>query len=344
MRGKAGKNFFDKWEDIQAPDLIPALFWKDLEKMDYEKLKKVVIRALSLSNTKLLVKIAEINHVVVARALSESLHENLLDSIVERDPESSIRLYRLVRWKLNERARALFRSLLSKVILRRSRVSMNLFEGNGRGRYYGRYEAGDDFEVELTIERLISSGKPIDHVSYDDVVAIKRGKRRGGLVIILDASGSMSGSKILRAATTAAIASHFVDKRELSVIGFNNKAFFIKSINDKKSIKKVVEEILDIVPLGYTNMYDALRLALEEGRRMKNPSYILLTDGEYNVGGDPYALAEKIRLNVIYLSDNRKRGSKTCKELAEAGGGRYYEVRDVRRIPHILTELLSYEY
>ncbi len=310
--------------------------------MRYDELKEIVIRAFNLSDAKLLTRIAEVNQIVVARVLSESLHEDLLDSIIERDPESSVKLYRLVRWKLNERARALFRSLLSKVILRRSRILVSLLGENGKARHYGRYEIGDEFEVELTIESLISSGKSIDHMSYDDVIAIKRRKRKGGLVIMLDASGSMSGSKILRAATTAAIASYFVDKGELSVIGFNNRAFFIKSINDKKNIMKVVEEILDIVPIGYTNMYDALRLALEEGKKLRNPSYILLTDGEYNVGGDPHTLAEKMRLNVIYLSGNRNRGSRICRELAEAGGGKYYEVRDVRMIPNILTELLSY--
>ncbi len=278
---------------------------------------------------------------MVARVLSESIHEDLLESLIDKDLEGSIKLYRLVRWKLNDKARSLFRSLLSKVILRKTSNSVGRSSRITKGRIYGDYELGDDFELELTIDRILSRGKPVDYLNYEDIVAIKRRSYKRSLVIILDASGSMSGSKIMRAATAAAVASFYVDERKLSVIGFNNTAFLIKGAKEKKRINDIIGEILDLIPLGYTNMYDALKLAIEEGRILSNPSYVLLTDGEYNVGGDPISLAKKIKLNVIYLTGSRKRGSKICKSLAEVGGGRYFEIRDVKSIPQVLSELLS---
>jgi len=76
----------------------------------------------------------------------------------------------------------------------------------------------------------------------------------------------------------------------------------------------------------------------------RNKFAILISDGNYNRGEDPVPLAKKFpKLHVIGMpaENDADRGIDTCKEIAKAGNGKFFAVKDYREIPRALIELLS---
>lgn len=315
--------------------------------MNYEELYDQATAAACSGSLGVLLALASVSSIAVARAISEGGMNRLLAQAIERDPSRGMRLYRQVRWHLRSDVRRQFRSLLTKATLRSGyRIASRV---PGRSMVALReYEPGLDFDIEETIQRLLESGKKMEHITYDDIVGIQRVERSRGAVIILDASGSMTGGKITAAALTAAVAAHLLRAEELAIVAFNTEPFVLKGARDRVPIQKVIEEILDISPLGYTNMRAALELAFREGMHIRRPDkrYVLITDGLYNVGGDPRPVASKMAgLNVIGVKSWGGRqtaaGMKICAELARLGGGKFIELSSSRHVPGVVAKVLG---
>ncbi len=309
--------------------------------VDFDALRRAAEYYMMEGDLEGLLKVSSYSQIVVARVMSEGAFSPKLVSSLERDPEAAVRLYRQVRWKLNRRARSLFRRLVAKAVINLAARGMrgNLEEDR---RSSVPYEMGMDFDVEGTIERLIERGKRVEELDYSDVVGLDRRKREYSAVVIVDSSGSMSGRKILSAATMAALISHRVRKGRYSVIGFNSEAFLIKGAGERRESVEVVERILDLVPLGYTNIADGLARALEESKSMVNPKFILITDGEHNVGDDPRRVASRMRqLHVIYTGGRMSRGARFCRDLARLSNGRFHQLREPLEIPRLVRSILA---
>ncbi|MDW8036060.1 MAG: vWA domain-containing protein [Candidatus Korarchaeum sp.] len=290
-----------------------------------------------------LLNLSNYSQILVAESISEGgFPEKALISM-ERDPETAVRLYRQVRWKLNERSRELFRRLVAKVVIKISSGDAKGFPTDSKD-YSLPYSPGMEFDLERTIERISEECKKVEEVSYRDIVASTKSKRNRPIIIILDSSGSMTGRKILVAMMIAAITSHKLRGEKYGVIGFNSSAFVIKSPMDNKSSLKVIEEVLDLVPLGYTNISGGLKKGLELSYRLRDPRFLLITDGEYNVGEDPRNVANRFKnLNVIYTSERRNsKGFALCKSIARLGGGSYFTVSDFREIPRTMRKIFYY--
>ncbi len=309
---------------------------------DYEVLRKAAEYYLMEGDLQGLLRISNYSQIVVAKAISKGNFTPKMISSLERDPEAAVRLYRQVRWRLNERARKMFRRLVAKAVVN---LVIRGIRGNleEKRRSETFYEVGMDFDIERTIDGLIERGKKLDELDYEDIVGLDKRRREYSAVVIIDSSGSMSGRKILSAATMAALISHKIGGGRYSVIGFNSEAFPIKHVNERKESIEVVEDILDLVPLGYTNIADGLVKALEESKNLVNPRFILLTDGEYNVGEDPRKVVSHIRgLHVVYVGRRASsRGARFCRDLAKLGNGRFHELKDPQEIPRLVRSILG---
>lgn len=309
---------------------------------DYEAMRKVTEYYLMEGDLQGLLKVASYSQIIVAKALSEGRFSPKMIYALERDPEAAVRLYRQVRWKLNERARKLFRRLVAKAVVRMVNTSL---KGNLEDSRISEvpYDIGMDFDVERTIERIIEEMKRVEELKYDDIVGLDRRRKGYSVIVVLDSSGSMSGKKILGAAIMASLISHKVRKGRYSIIGFNSEAFPIKLASETDNSIEVVERILDLVPLGYTNISDGLVKALEESKGMRDPRFILITDGEHNVGEDPRNIVSRMNgVHVIYIGSKRSgKGIKSCKELAKLSNGRFHELNDLQKIPSLINRILS---
>ncbi len=310
--------------------------------LDYDKMKEIANYYLINGDLNGLLALSNYSQILVAELISESGFPERAILSMERDPEAAVKLYRQVRWKLNERSRSLFKRLIAKIVIKISSGDSRGFSVNSR-EYSGAYSPGMEFDLERTIERMMERCKKVDEMRYEDIVASDRRKRDKSLIIILDSSGSMTGKKILLAMMIAAIASHKLRGGRYGVVGFNSTAFVIKSPMENKDSVKVIEEILDLVPIGYTNISDGLKKGLEISYNLKNPKYLLITDGEYNVGEDPRKVARRFKnLCVIHTRGRRdSRGSALCKEIARIGGSKYFVIDDIRQIQRVMRSILG---
>ncbi|MBN2734491.1 MAG: VWA domain-containing protein [Methanomicrobiaceae archaeon] len=123
----------------------------------------------------------------------------------------------------------------------------------------------------------------------------------------------------------------------------------------------VESEIDDLVPMGGTPMRKGLYLAIKEivdnGRDAAVKAVILLSDGEYNTGGDPLAessgyeeydgLTSEEQNLAIYAKNNDIKiytiayalaGSEVLEELADQSGGEYY-IADSTNINDVYLEI-----
>ncbi|TFG12505.1 MAG: VWA domain-containing protein, partial [Promethearchaeota archaeon] len=119
-------------------------------------------------------------------------------------------------------------------------------------------------------------------------------------------------------------------------------------INQKKEVTSIIDEILDSEAVGFTDISIGLEKGLVELNKIKkktrNKFGILISDGNYNRGEDPLNIAKKYpKLHVIGMpaENDADRGIDTCKELADAGRGKFLAVTNFKEIPRALIELLS---
>jgi hypothetical protein len=118
----------------------------------------------------------------------------------------------------------------------------------------------------------------------------------------------------------------------------------------------VAEEVLSLDARGYTNIREALEVALGEVRSYDHKIGILLTDGDWTYGGDPLQMARLFdRLHVIgledpnayrnfYASDGRfhdTRYGSRIEMLAKEGRGMFAYVRTIDEVPIALTRCLT---
>jgi Mg-chelatase subunit ChlD len=249
-------------------------------------------------------------------------------------------LFFLLRHQLRGQYRRIFRELARFTIIRSAiRIS-----GQGlRPEILTEvpfYPGLDEFDLEATLEDVLSK---TDFATYADIVGVERIAQKKIGTIILDTSGSMSGLKLLTAATAAAVAAYHLRHDKYAFIAFNTLASTIKAMNQRENIDHLVDTILDTEPAGYTNIADGLHQGFEQYRRAgRRESWaILITDGIANRGDDPEPYARRFRaLHVLQTPGTYTQGDETCQRLARLGGGRHIKVQDYTSVPRALMHLL----
>ena len=194
--------------------------------------------------------------------------------------------------------------------------------------------------MEQVLERYPAG---IPRLTNNDIIGIERRERKKTGVLILDASGSMMGERNINAALSAAVMAFSMRKDQFGVVAFNTKGFLIKGIKDELKIEEIMDRILDLEAVGYTNIEDGLRVGAIQIKNIKSRYKwaILLTDGAYNKGDDPRYLCRQFeKLHVINLPGGKKWGEKVCQDLARLGGGRYVVVRNYHEVPRALMKIL----
>ena len=168
-----------------------------------------------------------------------------------------------------------------------------------------------------------------------------------GLVLVIDRSGSMHGSKMTLAKEAAARSIDLLrDDDTLGVIAFDDRPWEVVEtavLTDKEDAK---EKVLSIPAGGGTEIYNPLKQAYESlaDLKLQRKHVILLTDGYGNMNADYEALAtdyaEKgITLSTVAIGQDSDRA--LLESLSIAGLGRFYDVVDETTIPSILSRETS---
>lgn len=257
-------------------------------------------------------------------------------------------IYFFIRRPVSEKYKNIFRRLARQSILK---LSLKITSKGIRGQYKKTvpyYQIGmPEFNIDETIQHnpLKIYNKSL---SYRDIYGIERKRQKRKVVLILDTSGSMYGRLLLNAALTTSVLAYNMEKEDFAIVLFNSTAMILKKINQKKQVIEIIDDILDSEAVGFTNIYIGLEKGLKELNKVKENRKrrfgILITDGNYNRGDDPIILAKKYpKLHVIGMpaENDADRGIDTCRDLAQAGRGKFYAVKDYKEIPRALIELLS---
>ncbi|MGJ7910661.1 VWA domain-containing protein [Neobacillus sp. LXY-1] len=164
-----------------------------------------------------------------------------------------------------------------------------------------------------------------------------------GLVIVIDRSGSMGGSKLTLAKEAAARSAELLREQDtLGFIAFDDRPWTIIETKPIQNKSKAIEKIRSVTVGGGTNIYPALAKAYEElaDLKLQRKHIILLTDGQSATGGEYQTLIEggkdnNITLSTVALGSDADRN--LLEQLATDGNGRYYDVIDASVIPSILS-------
>lgn len=224
------------------------------------------------------------------------------------------------------------------------------------------------YDVSVLFSLLDSTGHPVKDLTIDNVVLSEDGQGVAPnsldlvqdepifLSLLLDTSGSMTGSKIEAArAAAAAFASGLNEEDRLSIISFNSDVTQLTDFTTDRTAMANLLASINAVPKSGTCLYDAAYEAVQRtaalplGRR----AVIILTDGkdELITGGacsklildDVIDLATegstRVPVYTIGLGDSIDETGLT--RLAELTGGRYQKSSDASQLEGLFAQLLN---
>lgn len=202
------------------------------------------------------------------------------------------------------------------------------------------YAIGDDadIDVEGTLEAVLDRG----YVTPYDLVVEKREPRELSVVMMLDASLSMTGDKLAIATAAIAVLAYRLKTVDYALITFSDKPAVLKRANQAKHTDDLIADLLEARAGGYTNIDGALRKGREEigVSKTRNRVGILITDGNYTVGPDPADAASAYRKLFVLMTESHDCQPGVCASLAKAGGGHMYAVSSFDEIPRVLYKVL----
>ncbi|MFX1397363.1 MAG: VWA domain-containing protein [Promethearchaeota archaeon] len=316
--------------------------------MDYKEIKELTYLAIQAKNLEAIMGLLKSNMYAATDALD---CDESVKFFSEKSEESSAfvpEVYFFVRRPISAQYKYIFRRLARQSIIKMSlKITSKGIKGHYKKTVPSYHKGMPEFDLDETIKhnplKILNKS-----LSYRDVFGIKRKREKRKVVMILDTSGSMYGRLLLNAALTTSVLAYNMEKENYGIVLFNSTAMLLKHINEKKSIKDIIDEILDSEAVGFTNIYIGLEKGLKELNKVKdntrNQFGILISDGNYNRGEDPIKLAGQFpKLHVIGIpADNdADRGVQTCRDIARAGKGKFYAVEDYKEIPRALINLLS---
>lgn len=197
----------------------------------------------------------------------------------------------------------------------------------------------DNFSLDLDAERTVEAylNDPAGGLAGKLVFPERRRERRV-IILMLDHSYSMKGIKMLLAGICAAsVAAHC--RQDYGVIVFSKQGQVLKPLSGWQHAEVVLEKIFNLNLDGDTNLRSALELGLKELRGCEKKTGLLLTDGNWNTGGDPQELAVLFdKLNIICFPPANP---DKIKELALAGKGAFMFVTKESEIPGAITRCLG---
>jgi len=194
-----------------------------------------------------------------------------------------------------------------------------------------------DFDLDSTIDNFFENPKN----KYDAIRVLNRVKSGHSVLLIIDSSFSMSKHKLVMAAAAASTVCHLFDSSDIAVVHFGTKAKIMKHFDDVLSPESLVEQIFGLSPKGLTNIYQAMKVSIEElgDRKQSKYTVILLSDCDLNCGKMPTFIAWKLQgLKIITFPPVNEFIADLLKK--ETRGAVFHAVR-VKDIPLILRNIFN---
>jgi len=257
------------------------------------------------------------------------------------DPEDFLGVFHRVRPWLHEKVYDLILHTYTDSILRKAE-EIYLTGMKSPLMMRVNYEPGKDMvDWDETIDKYTET-----LVMNRDTIVVKEPLRvKRSLVLMMDHSGSMSGRKILTAALCTGVLSYALKDEEFAVLLFSSEVCSLKEMNRRKDPHKLIREILEQPPKGFTDIEGALEMGLKQMEKAscKAKMGILITDGIHTTG-DPVLAAEKYAtLHVLGVPSARGKVIRVenCRRMAEAGKGKFLMLNRYEDIPATVLRILA---
>lgn len=162
------------------------------------------------------------------------------------------------------------------------------------------------------------------------------------MVLVLDHSGSMSGTPMALARQAAHSAAELLSAQDqIAVIAFDDQPTLVLDLTPAGNKAQIAAAIDSITEAGGTNMQPAMVQARDilRGASAKVKHVIGLTDGQTD-GSNMVQLCQEMAdagmtVSTVAMGDGAAR--ELLSQMAEAGNGRYYETTAPENVPQIFT-------
>ena len=195
------------------------------------------------------------------------------------------------------------------------------------------FRDGAEIELDYSLEKHTETP---ERGILENLVSYIRHIEKKAVVLMLDYSYSMQSNIILAAITAAAIAQHF--KKDYAVLAFNSGVCILKEVDEPVGPEKILARLFALQSCGDTNIRSVLEAGLQHVSKFERKAGILLTDGDWNKGGDPFQAAVQFdKLSVIGFpfADYEK-----IRQLALKGNGNFSIVKDETEIAGAIMRCL----
>jgi hypothetical protein len=193
---------------------------------------------------------------------------------------------------------------------------------------------GAEIELDRSLENFVEAP---EKGICDNLVSYARRMEKKAFVMMLDCSYSMKNKIILAAITAAAVARHF--KKDYAILAFNKGVGVLKGVDESAGPEKVLHRLFKLESYGDTNIRLVLEAGLMHVRKFERKEGLLLTDGDWNAGGDPFAAA--VRFDKLSVIGFPFASFEKIRLLSLQGNGTFSVVEDETRIAGAILRCLS---
>lgn len=173
------------------------------------------------------------------------------------------------------------------------------------------------------------------------------------MCIVLDRSGSMSGSRLQNAKRAIRkIIKHLTPDDRLHLVQYDHKSQTVFENGDLNKKEKLVEQVKAIRTGGSTNISDAMRagynLLVKNAKRKRSRALFLFSDGQYNAGPmkdneghwklAASFLEENVRVSSFGIGDDFN--ETLMRGIAEHGQGKYFFIDTAQNIPKYVSKAI----
>ncbi len=267
------------------------------------------------------------------------LDSDALADLAQRDPDHAVSMLAEMRSATDRELAAVAARLAGRLVLDLARIGSRKARGIGTmvSSPADRFEG--DLDLDRSTDALVAAragGLPVDASE----LRVRHWTRPAtALALIVDRSGSMSGSRLATAAVAAA-ACALRAPADWSVLAFADRVIVVKGQDDARPPTDVVDDVLRLRGRGTTDLAAALRAAAEQldRSRAKRRVAVLMSDCRATSGADAVAVGRGLHeLCILAPAED----SADAEGFARLTGAQLARIDAPGSIPEALRQVLE---
>ena len=265
------------------------------------------------------------------------LDEGAVEEALAERPDETLALLADLAGATDVGLRELARRLAGRIVIGIARADAARRRGIGRMRTLPMDETGGDLDLDSSIESLQLSRAAGTAPSVDELSVRTWARPDVALCLVVDRSGSMSGTRLAAAAVAAAATAERAPD-DYSVLAFSDKVMVVKAQDQRRAVDEVVDDVFRLRGHGPTDLALALRVAAAQLARStaQHRRVVLLSDCRPTQGTAPEIEVGALdELHVVAPADD----ADDAEAFARAVGAKLARLTGPSGVPAAFAEL-----